>query len=295
MDEKIKSTVEKIKLLAQRNSEFAREMHTLFGKSETPVDLPILSSVSTDVTAIRSALEIRATESLKYSFVKVPRLRDQLIIDNLRMENAALNLQERESDRFYIFCVNAFYQLENIINYYYHVMFPNINSLLTEIERATSTDPEKYKFKRAGTEKNVVDIAVYYKITAICNSLFPENISLKSTLNNLRKIRNDGEHRCQVIMEKRDESNNLYQFLQSATFNSVRVDLIKVVSAIEDMMQERVVEGVITTMLASSCFVSYDGKTEQLPTKLFSKVKHLKVEDKIVIVIQANRIIDIKE
>jgi hypothetical protein len=270
-------------------------MHALFGKSETSVDLPILSSVSSDVTAIRSALEIRATESLKYSFVKVPRLRDQLIIDNLRMENAALNLQERESDRFYIFCVNAFYQLENIINYYYHVMFPNINSLLTEIERATSTDPEKYKFKRAGTEKNVADIAVYYKITSICNSLFPENISLKSTLNNLRKIRNDGEHRCQVLMEKRDESNNLYQFLQSATFNSVRVDLIKVVSAIEDIMQERVVEGVITTMLASSCFVSYDGKTEQLPTKLFCKVKHLKAEDKIAIVIQANKIIDIKE
>lgn len=295
MDEKIKSTIEKIKLLAQQNTEFAKEMHTLFGKSETPVDLPILSSVSTDVTAIRSALEIRATESLKYSFVKVPRLRDQLIIDNLRMENAALNLQERESDRFYIFCVNAFYQLENIINYYYHVMFPNINSLLTEIERATSTDPEKYIFKRSGTEKNVADIAVYYKITSICNSLFPENISLKSTLNNLRKIRNDGEHRCQVLMEKRDESNNLYQFLQSATFNSVRVDLIKVVSAIEDIMQERVVEGVITTMLASSCFVSYDGKTEQLPPKLFSKVKHLKGEDKIAIVIQANKIIDIKE
>ena len=295
MDEKIKSTIEKIKLLAQQNSEFAKEMQTIFGKSETPVDLPILSSVSTDVTAIRSALEIRATESLKYSFVKVPRLRDQLIIDNLRMENAALNLQERESDRFYIFCVNAFYQLENIINYYYHVMFPNINSLLTEIERATSTDPEKYKFKRSGTEKNVADIAVYYKITSICNSLFPENISLKSTLNNLRKIRNDGEHRCQVLMEKRDESNNLYQFLQSATFNSVRVDLIKVVSAIEDIMQERVVEGVITTMLASSCFVSYDGKTEQLPPKLFSKVKHLKGEDKIAIVIQANKIIDIKE
>ena len=295
MDEKIKSTIEKIKLLAQQNTEFAKEMHALFGKSETSVDLPILSSVSSDVTAIRSALEIRATESLKYSFVKVPRLRDQLIIDNLRMENAALNLQERESDRFYIFCVNAFYQLENIINYYYHVMFPNINSLLTEIERATSTDPEKYIFKRSGTEKNVADIAVYYKITSICNSLFPENISLKSTLNNLRKIRNDGEHRCQVLMEKRDESNNLYQFLQSATFNSVRVDLIKVVSAIEDIMQERVVEGVITTMLASSCFVSYDGKTEQLPPKLFSKVKHLKGEDKIAIVIQANKIIDIKE
>ena len=208
--------------MTKQNPEFAKEMQALFVKSESFSEFPILTSVSSDVSAIRSALEIRATESLKYNFVKVPRLRDQLVIDNLRMENAALNLQEKESDRFYIFCVNAFYQLENIINYYYHVMFPDINDLLTEIERSTSFDPEKYRYKRNGTEKTVVDIPVYYKIIGICNSIFPDNVSLKVTLNNLRKIRNDGEHRCQVLMEKRDASNNLYQFLQTATFNSVR-------------------------------------------------------------------------
>lgn len=295
MDEKVKATIGKIKLLASQNPEFAKEMHALFGKLESSSDLPILSSVSNDVSAIRSALEIRATESLRYSFVKVQRLRDQLIIDNLRMENAALNLQEKESDRFYIFCVNAFYQLENIINYYYHIMFPNVNDLLTEIEKSTSPDPEKYRFKRSGTEKNVVDISVYYKITAICNSLFPDNIQLKMTLNNLRKIRNDGEHRCQVLMEKRDASDNLYQFLQTATFNSVRTSLIKVVSAIESIMQDRVVEGVIKTKLASSCFISYNGKTEELPAKLFNKAKQLKTGDKVKLTISANIIIDVNK
>ena len=293
MDEKIKSTVDKIKLLAKQNQEFAKEMQILFGKSETPSDLPILTSVSTDVSAIRSALEIRATESLKYNFVKVQRLRDQLIIDNLRMENAALNLQEKESDRFYIFCVNAFYQLENIINYYYHVMFPNINDLLNEIEKATCSDPEEFQFKRKGSEKTVVDVSLYYKITAICNSLFPDNIQLKVTLNNLRKIRNDGEHRCQVLMEKRDATNNLYQFLQSATFNSVRATLLKVVSAIEVIMQDKNVEGIIKTMLPSTCFILYDGKTEELSPKLFSKVKKLKADDKIKITLSANKIIDV--
>ena len=296
MDEKIKSTVDKIKLLAKQNPEFAKEMQILFGKSEPSSDLPILTSVSSDVSAIRSALEIRATESLKYSFVKVPRLRDQLVIDNLRMENASLNLQEKESDRFYIFCVNAFYQIENIINYYYHIMYPNINDLLNEIEKATSSDPEKFQFKRSTNgmkEKTVVDISVYYKITAICNSLFPDNLQLKVTLNNLRKIRNEGEHRCQVIMSRRDESDNLYQFLQSATFNSVRAALLKVVSAIENIMQDKIVEGIIKSMLPSTCFVLYDGKTEELPSNLFSKVKHLKVNDKIKITISANKIIDV--
>lgn len=293
MDDKIKKTIEKIKLLANQNPEFAKEMKALFGKSESSSDLPILTSVSSDVTAIRSALEIRATESLKYNFVKVPRLRDQLIIDNLRMENAALNLQEKESDRFYIFCVNAFYQLENIINYYYHVMFPNVNDLLNEIEIATSRDPEEFQFKRKGNEKTVVDITVYYKITAICNSLFTDNLQLKMTLNNLRKIRNEGEHRCQVIWERRDESNNLYQFLQTATFNSVRTALLKVVSTIEVVMQERVVEGVIKTMLPSVCFVLYDDKTEELPNKLFSKIRQLKVGDNIKLTLFASKIVDV--
>lgn len=293
MDDKIKTTIEKIKLLANQNQEFAKEMKILFGKSESSSDLPILTSVSSDVSAIRSALEIRATESLKYNFVKVPRLRDQLIIDNLRMENAALNLQEKESDRFYIFCVNAFYQLENIINYYYHVMFPNVNDLLNEIEIATSRDPEEFQFKRKGNEKTVVDITVYYKITALCNSLFSDNLQLKMTLNNLRKIRNEGEHRCQVIWERRDESNNLYQFLQTATFNSVRTALLKVVSTIEVVMQERVVEGVIKTMLPSVCFVLYDDKTEELPNKLFSKIRQLKVGDNIKLTLFANKIVDV--
>lgn len=294
MDDKIKTTIEKIKLLANQNQEFAKEMKKIFGKSESSSDLPILTSVSSDVSAIRSALEIRATESLKYNFVKVPRLRDQLIIDNLRMENAALNLQEKESDRFYIFCVNAFYQLENIINYYYHVMFPNVNDLLNEIEKATSNEPERYRFKRNGKEINVSDVAAYYKIIAICDTLFPDNLQLKVTLNNLRKIRNEGEHRCQVINEKRDESDNLYQFLQTATFNGVRTSLLKVVSTIETMMQERIVEGEIKNILPSTCFVSYDEKTEQLPNKLFAKVKFLKEKDKIQIILFANKIIDVK-
>lgn len=294
MDEKIKSVIDKIRLLAKQNPEFAKEMQALFGKSESSTtDLPILTSVSSDVSAIRSALEIRATESLKYSFVKVQRLRDQLVIDNLRMENAALNLQEKESDRFYVFCVNAFYQIENILNYYYHILYPNINDLLSEIERATSADPEKFQFKRTNKENSVVDIPVYYKITAICNSLFLDNLQIKVILNNLRRIRNDGEHRCQVIMERRDESDNLYHFLQTATFNNVRITLLKVVSAIEAIMGDRTVDGYIKTMLPSSCFISYNGKTEQLPPKLFSKIKSLSINDKIKITLSANKVIDV--
>ena len=93
-------------------------MRKLFGKTDSASDVNMSSNISADITAIRSALEIRANSSITYSFVKNQRLRDQLIIDNLRMENAALNLQDPEADRFYVFCVNAFYQVENIVNYF---------------------------------------------------------------------------------------------------------------------------------------------------------------------------------
>ena len=119
------------------------------------------------------------------------------------------------------------------------------------------------------------------------------NDQIKVTLNNLRKVRNEGEHRCQVIMERRDESDNLYHFLQTATFNSVRTTLLKVVTAIEAIMGDRIVEGYIKTMLPSSCFISYNGKTEQLSPKLFSKIKNLSVNDKIKITISANKVIDV--
>lgn len=300
MDEKINATVEKIKLLAKQNSEFAKEMQNLFGMKEPSLDFPILTSVSNDVSAIRSALEIRATESLKYSFVRESRLRDQLIIDNLRMENAALNLQEKESDRFYIFCVNAFYQLENIINYYYYVSYPNIDGLLDEIESATEREEEKFRFKRKKgelIEKTVADISIYYKINAMCNTLFPDNMSLKLTLNNLRKVRNEGEHRCQVIQEKRDENDKLYQFLQNATFNSVRAALIKVVNTIEyalaNPVKEIIVEGVVKTMLPSMCYVTYGNKSEQIAGKLFSKLRNVKEGTPIKVTLYANKIKDL--
>lgn len=140
MDEKIKSTVHKIKLLAEQNPEFYQEMQKLFGKTASASDVNMNSNIFSDIAAIRSALEIRANASITYNFVQNPRLRDQLIIDNLRMENAALNLRDPEADRFYVFCVNAFYQVENILNYFYHTVFPEVESLLKEIEDATQDE-----------------------------------------------------------------------------------------------------------------------------------------------------------
>ena len=60
MDDKIKLTVQKIKLLAEQNSEFSQEMQKLFGKTDSASCVFMNSNIPSDIEAIRSALEIRA-------------------------------------------------------------------------------------------------------------------------------------------------------------------------------------------------------------------------------------------
>ena len=299
MDEKIKSTVYKIKLLAEQNPEFYQEMQKLFGKTASASDININSNISSDITAIRSALEIRANASITYSFVKYQRLRDQLIIDNLRMENAALNLQDPEADRFYVFCVNAFYQVENILNYFYHTVFPEVESLLKEIEDATQDEKNDFRFRRTGKEQNVGSIPIAHKLNAFFNSYLPEEGSLKWSIGTLRQVRNEGEHRCDIIRQEKDENNNLYKFFKSKTFNYVRIDLIKFVNAIEYKLKnpdtEEKIESVIKSKLPSACYVLLREKSVLLPNKLYAKIKHLDNGAKITLTITGNKINDVNE
>lgn len=299
MDEKIKSTVYKIKLLSEQNPEFYQEMQKLFGKTASASDININSNISSDITAIRSALEIRANASITYSFVKYQRLRDQLIIDNLRMENAALNLQDPEADRFYVFCVNAFYQVENILNYFYHTVFPEVESLLKEIEDATQDEKNDFRFRRTGKEQNVGSIPVAHKLNAFFNSYLPEESSLKWSIGTLRQVRNEGEHRCDIIRQEKDENNNLYKFFKSKTFNYVRIDLIKFVNAIEYKLKnpdiEEKIESVIKSKLPSACYVLLREKSVLLPNKLYAKIKHLDNGAKIILTITGNKINDVNE
>lgn len=299
MDEKIKSTVYKIKLLAEQNSEFSKEMQKLFGKTASVPDINMCSNISSDITAIRSALEIRANASITYSFVTDHRLRDQLIIDNLRMENAVLNLQEPEADRFYVFCVNAFYQVENIINYFFKTVCPEVDSLLKVIEDATQDEKNDYGFRRTGKEQNVGSIPVVHKLNAFFNSYLPEESYLKWSIGTLRQVRNEREHRCDIIRQEKDENNNLYKIFKSKTFNNVRIDLIKFVNAIEHKLKnpdkEEKVESIIKSKLPSACYVLFRGESIQLPNKLFSKVKHLSNGDKIILTMVGNKINDVNE
>lgn len=303
MDENLKLTIQKIRMLSEQNEEFRNEMQKLFGNSVPASVVNIIPDLTNNISAIRSALEIRANVSISYSFVKHQRLRDQLIIDNLRMENAALNLQDPEDGRFYIFCVNAFYQVENIVNYFYHTIFPDIKKLVQEIEDSTKYENNDYNYRRNGREVTVSSIPIAHKINAFFNSYLPNERSLKWSIGTLRQVRNEGEHRCDIIRKEKDDNNNLYKFFKSQTFNSLRGELIKFVNAVEEKIKRPIkvpvsietIESFIKSKLPSACYVLFRDDTVQLPINLFSKIKHLENNDKIVLSVVGNKIIDVGE
>ncbi len=295
MDEKLKSAIDKIVILSKQNEEFYKELRKALNYMPSANAVSEPRPMQDDVRAIREALDIRANCSISYDFIKQQRLRDQLTIDNLRMENAALNLKEKEQYRFYVFCVNAFYQIENVINYYYHTSYPNIDDLQEEIRNRTGSGDLKYQF-RVGTEyKTVADIPIYYKLNAFCNTFFLGDKSMITACSNLRKVRNEGEHRCMVIIGDEDEGNGIYEFFKKHTFNSVRILLEKLVETVRQEVENKplIKTAEITSLLPSGCFIKYDGKVTQLPQKLLGKIRNKKVLDKVELSIKGNAIIDI--
>ncbi len=235
MDDQHKQALYKIVRLAKENPEFGEALRKELNVSSSSLD--VSERIDKNVDAIREALEIRANKSISYDFVKHQRLRDQLIVDNLRMENAALNLKEDEKIRFYNFCVNAFYQIENILNYYYLVSYPKIEDLLTAIEQATLIEKEDYQYHRSGKEKTVNDIPMASKLNAFCDECMPYD-KIKITLAQLRNVRNEGEHRSIELQNGLDPKDRLSNFFKFNTFNSIRIVLIKLVTVIKEHMPD---------------------------------------------------------
>lgn len=301
MDEKLKSTIDKIVQLSKQNPEFDAELRKRLEITSSANVVSSQMSICDDVHAIRETLEIRANNSISYDFILAKgnqRLRDQLLIDNLRMENAALNLKEKELERFYSFCANAFYQIENVVNFYFYTQFPNIDNLLSFIENATNVDG-KYSFKRNANKeyKSVSDIEITYKLNAICTTLFPDDKNIKITYSQLRQVRNEGAHRCMVIVEEHDESNALYRFFKYNTFNSIRIVLIKLVGTIKQEIEnvDKIIKkrGVIVNVLPSIAFIKVEGKSLQVSLQQLKNVCNKTANSQIEIIYKNSSIIDI--
>ena len=103
-----------------------------------------------------------------------------------------------------------------MLNYFYHTKYQNINDLLDELEDATYGD--KYPFIRKSDieYKSVADVAISSKVNAYILRYMSYSKYIASNVASLRKIRNEGAHRCSVLYEKETDGldNSVKNFLR---------------------------------------------------------------------------------
>lgn len=217
-----KDSLEKLLVLID---DICKDEQNLWFKNELSSNISKNNSISSstdtfldikkDTSKIINLLNINPPISIDFSFINHKLLRTRLELDNLRMENVRYDLKETdEIKRLYDFCINAFYQIENLINFFYYEKFPKIDALLSHLEKIKDS-----KFKRK-EEKNIGDIPIFAKIYAFNKTYYTEDYT-GYNIDSLRLIRNEGLHRCSRIKSIENENKRLHDFLKHATFHSV--------------------------------------------------------------------------
>jgi len=196
-----------------------KKKYTANNKSEFSDELV---PIKIDTEAIRSHLEIRANVSIDYDFIIENRVNKQLNTDNKRMENAQLNSNFTELERFYNFCVAAFFQIEELINYYFGVKY-NYNEFLFLIQQKNPT--------KTYTQKKLSEIPIADKIF-VFEGLFyfgqidanGKTIRYESTINLIRDVRNEDSHRCNIIEQDTEQVVRKFKVLLKniSNFNNTR-------------------------------------------------------------------------
>ena len=179
---------------------------------------------------IKEYLSIVPDSSIDYSFIMNKTVRVRLDLDNLRMENVYIDFQKKYNDdihRWYDYLVYAFYQIENLINYYYFKKYPDFDKLILHLESIPDTN-----FTRNNKFENISDIPIATKIYSFSKTFF-EKDPVGYILSNITNVRNEGVHRCSSILRNNEENEKLFKFLKKQSYPEVRNALFKLAEKIK--------------------------------------------------------------
>ena len=189
MDEKLKSTIDKIVQLSTQNPEFDAELRKR---------LEITSSAKSvydeeRIVRIEKYLGLdfyvdTKTSNVDYSFIKLPDVKAQLISDNREMMRFRYGTRYHEID-FAEFCRYAHFQIEMLLNYYYDIANKSdLNSIKEQIKYYNPTAIGVENAKSLGA------ISYSTKLWSF-NNENKINRNLREICENLRKVRNELSHR----------------------------------------------------------------------------------------------------
>lgn len=209
MDDKLKSTLEKVVRLTHQNAEFDTELRKALQIK------PSASNVYTKDDARLKHIEsylgldynyLGDRQSLiDYSFVPEAEIRAQLISDNREM------MRHRYGTRFHTisfdeYCRYAHLQAEMLLNYFYDKKDHNLEDVKKHILEYNPS-------AKISEAKSLGAISYSSKLWAFCKEFSIDNIS-KACLDNIRDVRNRSSHRSPeteeiTIAESRRKLTNM--------------------------------------------------------------------------------------
>lgn len=225
-DKLLKGVIE----IAKLDSDFKNKLLIALGAS---IDS---HTIKEDIRAIRKALLIEADPSLDFGFIpdKYEKTRTQLLVDNMRMENCILDAKVGDAERLFNFTVYAWYQIENLINYYFHI---KNNGDIIKIAKDLSINKVEYEAKIHREIKTIADIEANIKIKIFNDRFFcypdksytdkktgaPKEMNItQKNISDIRQVRNQGLHRCMVILDGREEKLDISNFFKYQTPEKIR-------------------------------------------------------------------------
>lgn len=190
MDEKLKTTIDRIVQLSKQNPEFDLELRKVLNINSTPTSLQ--SSSDKRIENIENYLGLdyyvdNQPPLIDFSFIQENDVRNQLISDNREM------MRFRYGTRYHSICFNEFcryahLQAEMLLNYYYDKKNDSIDAVISHIKKFNPTA----KFK--DNVKNIGEISYNTKLWAV-KTEFNIDYKIYTVLEYLRRIRNESSHR----------------------------------------------------------------------------------------------------
>ena len=191
MDEKLRTTIDKIIRLTKQNQEFNDELRKRLERT-SPANVVSIDDRRFDHIEKYLGLDyyVDSKQSvIDYFFVEDKDVRDQLISDNREMMRFRYGTRYHEIG-FDGFCRFAHLQAEMLLNYYYNKTNADLQVIKEHIR--------KYNNNAKGLDEAISLNSINYnvKLWSFCEEhKTSTSKNLRFLLDNLRKVRNEASHR----------------------------------------------------------------------------------------------------
>lgn len=310
MDEKLKSTLDKIVQLTRQNPEFDKELRKALvikpSASSNPIEYKQIEQIFE--YCIKRVIEEQAKNF--YDSFPIEEIRPELEADFVRMEDF------RRKNAFGDYSLALYQQIENICNQIVSSStFMNTVKILKDLDSYKQKkicnllygEGDYLKDGLARLEKDKLSAKDKYSIVVFFmgghwkTPFYPTDyIKLKDLISDIYFCRNMNhrgsiQDESQIDKAKRftEKYSSSYLNFYGALFDFVRIVRDGYHDLQEFKLKEEVVE--ITSKLPGTCFIKRPNcqQPEELPKHLFGKIKNLKEGDKITIEVVGPRIVTV--